>query len=673
MKNHFKLLLVVFLMAVITLSFASCDKISDLFGKDDVVDEPTENVWNINTVYEQAKTLGYEGSLEEFLTLVSGKDGANGKDGINGTSITSSFIDEKGHLILVLSNETTIDAGKLPSAESSGVFKVTFDLGNGQKTEAYSKNFRIEKPEDPVRENYEFVCWYLEIEELEDETPWIFDAYAVTSDITLHAKWIEVSNVSKGLEYTLSGDKTYYSVTGIGTCTDTEIVIPAKYNDLPVKAISYKAFEHEYHVISIAIPESVTSIGDYAFYYCTNLMSVTIHEGVTTIGDYAFSRCRNLASFIIPESVTSIGDYAFYYCTSLMSVTIHEGVTAIGDYAFSDCTSLMSVTIPEGVTAIGDYAFSCCRNLTSFIIPESVTSIGNCAFLDCSSITSINIPKNVTSIGAYALNSCTALEEIYFNATELNEFAGWIFANAGKAKNGTKVVIGKNVTKIPSWLFHMTPKITSVEFENGSVCKSIEHSAFNGCANLTSITIPESVTSIANNAFYGCEKLIEVYNLSNSSILDDFDSDNYLAYYALDIYTNLDAKSKQWITEDGFIFYEDEDICYLLGYKGNESELTLPTSCNDKSYEIYKYAFYHNSIIKKVVIPENVTSIGDNAFSGCTNLTSVTFDNSEGWYVRHASNPDSTISSADLVNHAKAAEFLTDTYFDCFWYRKYLI
>ncbi|MCI6146765.1 MAG: leucine-rich repeat protein [Bacteroidales bacterium] len=129
--------------------------------------------------------------------------------------------------------------------------------------------------------------------------------------------------------------------------------------------------------INYIIPNSVTSIGDYAFYNCKSLQSITIPNSVTSIGNDAFSGCESLQSITIPNSVTSIGDKAFRWCNSLQSVTIPNSVTSIGDNAFFWCKSLQSVTIPNSVTSIGDYAFNWCKSLQSVTIPNSVTSIGD--------------------------------------------------------------------------------------------------------------------------------------------------------------------------------------------------------------------------------------------------------------------------------------------------------
>ena len=163
---------------------------------------------------------------------------------------------------------------------------------------------------------------------------------------------------------------------------------------------------------SYNIPDSVTSIGDSAFYDCLRLTSITLPDGVTSIGDSAFAWCSSLTSITIPDGITSIGDYTFSNCSSLTSITIPDGVTSIGDYTFGDCSSLTSVTIPAGVTSIDRYAFEDCSSLTSITIPEGLTSICEGTFSDCSSLTSIIIPDGVTSIDYRAFFGCISLKEI---------------------------------------------------------------------------------------------------------------------------------------------------------------------------------------------------------------------------------------------------------------------
>ena len=190
-------------------------------------------------------------------------------------------------------------------------------------------------------------------------------------------------------------------------------------------AVTYRgdyvhAYSNEYSG-EVKIPESVTyngnsysvtSIGSYAFCYCSSLTSVEIPNSVTSIGDGAFYNCSRLTSVELPNSVTSIGVGAFHGCSSLTSVEIPNSVTSIGYSAFSGCSSLTSVEIPNSVTSIDLAVFRNCSSLTSVEIPNSVTSIGGGAFENCSSLTSVEIPNSVTSIGSEAFRYCENLKKL---------------------------------------------------------------------------------------------------------------------------------------------------------------------------------------------------------------------------------------------------------------------
>lgn len=149
------------------------------------------------------------------------------------------------------------------------------------------------------------------------------------------------------------------------------------------------------------IPESVTSIGEYAFYY-KDLDRVEIPDSVTSIGECAFAYNKNLYSVSISDSVKNIDKSAFSNCENLKYLKIGNSVESIGDYAFSECKNLSYVTISNSVESIGDYAFSNCKNLRDVIIVNSVKSIGEYAFFGCTNLIEITIPKQVTSIGERA-------------------------------------------------------------------------------------------------------------------------------------------------------------------------------------------------------------------------------------------------------------------------------
>ena len=231
--------------------------------------------------------------------------------------------------------------------------------------------------------------------------------------------------------------------------------------------IAYRSKDTNY-----IIPDSVTNIGDGAFYKCEYLKSINMPDSVTNIGDYAFVGCESLTSINIPNSVTNIGRSAFCTCKSLNRINIQNGVTNIGKSAFSACKSLTCIKIPNSVTNIGNDAFSECSSLTNINIPNSVTNIGDYAFGGCESLTNINIPKSVTTIGEGAFSNCHSLTSINIpnSATTIGKHAFW------ECESLKSINIPDSVT-------------------------NIGQDAFRNCKSLTSINIPNSVTNIGKSAF----------------------------------------------------------------------------------------------------------------------------------------------------------------------------
>ena len=309
---------------------------------------------------------------------------------------------------------------------------------------------------------------------------------------------------------------------------------------------------------NMAIPDSVTAIGDYAFSHCLLLENISIPksviclngnpfsdwggmleclsptfiyeddvlfnkdkseivsfrnqkiesyiipDSVTKIRDSAFSDCSSLSNIVIPDSVTAIGDFAFSGCSSLSNIVIPDSVTAIGDSAFSDCSSLSNIVIPNSVTSIGDYAFEHCRSLSNIVIPDSVTSIGDYAFEHCRSLSNIVIPDSVTAIGKWAFSYCSSLSQIVIpnSVTSIGDYA---FSYCSSLSN---IVIPNSVTDIGDFAFSDCSSLSQIVIPN-SVTKIGDY-AFSGCRSLSNIVIPDSVTVIRDFAFSGCSSLSNI-------------------------------------------------------------------------------------------------------------------------------------------------------------------
>ena len=410
---------------------------------------------------------------------------------------------------------------------------------------------------------------------------------------------------SQDLEYTLSSSGTSYVVSGIGSCVDSDIIIPANYKGKPV-----------------------TSVSNSAFYHCTNLTNVTIGNGVTSIGDDTFSGCSSLTNIKIPDSVTSIGWGAFRGCSSLTNITIPDSVISIGSYAFSGCSGLESITLPFvgdrfGVTSedkhqypfgyiFGEgsyngsvatrqyYHYSSTSSTThsEYYIPSSLNSVtitaGNIlygAFYNCGSLTSVTIGDSVTSIDSSAFEYCSSLTSVIWNAENCTE-VGSNFYGCSKLSS---ITIGENVKTIPAYAFKNCNSLTTVVWnaENCTKAGSGDYPIFYGCSKLSSITIGENVKTIPAYAFKECDGFENIYITDLTAWCNISGLDNLMEY-------GSSAKN----------FYFNNELI---------TNLTIP----DGVTSIGGWAFFSCSTLTSVTIGNGVTSIGNSAFKDCSGLTSV--------------------------------------------------
>ena len=447
-----------------------------------------------------------------------------------------------------------------------------------------------------------------------------------------YKKWLNGQTLPSGIVVYVSDDETMYFTT----------------NNIKGELKTYKCEKEE----PIQYPPLVYSAKSAGSTITVNGETVTLEQGDNMVLEYptaitsvTATSNEELTYLQIPNTVVSINDNAFGDCVALTSITLPDTLQTIGVGAFQCCIGLTSINIPSGVTSISMETFNGCSALASVTLSEGLTNIGSSTFMDCTSLTSITIPSTVTMIDFEAFNYCETLTDFNFNGTmeqwraitlgndwNLNAAFTVVHCSDGdvtleeaiqptpliySAKsagstitvNGEKVTLeqGDNITldypnEITSVKATYNTALTYIQIPN--TVTSIESNAFYGCTSLASVNIPDTVTSIGDSAFTRS-------SLTSITIPDSVTSIESNAFYGCGSLVSINIP--EGITSiSGFIF----GMCTSL------TSISIPNSV----ISIGEYSFQVCPSLTSITIPENVRSIGDSAFYNCEALTDFNYN-----------------------------------------------
>ena len=494
------------------------------------------------------------------------------------------------------------------------------------------------------------------------QTDWGKISIGSDNDPLLKAEIICAIQESNGFAYTVTGDEA--TITGY-TGSARSLVIPSELGGKPVTAIADKAF-YGYKTPNIYIPKTIKAIGEDAFQNATsNLIRFICYEG--TENEWANIAIQKGNEELNPREFDDVAWFRLYECNlsgdmvyqasddaatlvryfgsdSKVDIPAELGgkpVTSIGDYAFVYCSSLTEVTIPEGVTSIGVGAFGACSNLTKAIIAEGVTSIGESAFQSCGSLTEVTIPKSVTSIGEMAFDECEALATVYYGGTQED----WDALKKNIGEENTPLLSANIICAIQEsngFAYTVTGDEATITGYTGSAKNIVIPSELGG----------KPVTAIADKAFYGYKtpniyipKTIKAIGEDAFARTVSSDKFRFICYEGTENeWANiaiqkgnreldpeyfdgnpLTARLYECNLSGDMVYQASDDAATLARYFGADSKVDIPAELGGKPVtSIGGDAFAGCSSLTEVTIPEGVTSIGEYAFAYCSSLTEVT-------------------------------------------------
>ncbi len=508
----------------------------------------------------------------------------------------------------------------------------------------------------------------------------VFLTVCIVLSLPLLALADEESEVEAIEGYEKIGDVTFTyaaaqgvaAITGVMSEIGDTLTVPASIAGYKVVGIGENAFTQGMFT-TVTMPNSVTTIGEKAFYMCRNMESITLSDNLTTIGDYAFYYCDHLKSLKIPDGVTEISEYMLYACLGLETLTLPKNLYEICDYGLYACESLKTLSIPDSVVGIANYAMYDCLGLTELTLPKSLRALGAYSLYKCTGLKTIKIPADVTSVGDGSFLDCTGIEKFTVDAAnttyctkdgilyskDMTEFVCFprgrketsfsvpvgVTKISGEALSRTKI----KTLKLPSTLREIGDyafaELPIVSIELPDKLTTIGGDVFCKCASLKSVVIPDGVTSIGAEAFNECSALESVTLSAGLTELGNFAFSGCVRLETISLPPLLETlgdavfvgctslktievnKKNGWFTVvDGVLYNKNKTtlVCYPSGL--DATVFTVP----DTVATIAPYAFAVNHKLTAVTLSDGLTELGDRAFEYVTEIKTVLLPKSVG-------------------------------------------
>ncbi len=464
---------------------------------------------------------------------------------------------------------------------------------------------------------------------------------------------------ANGIVYAFSGE-TEAIVHSYGG-TAAQLIIPDTVDGRRVVGIADHAFYQCRDLLSVTLPNSITSIDAYAFYECRNMHTVNIPTELDTLGEYAFSYCRELTEITLPNTLTSIPNGAFDQCEKLATVKLGNAVESIGDAAFNACQKLADINFPSTIKSIGSSAFSSCHIIEEIVLPDGIETIGIYAFSNMGSLKLVILPASLTSVGEYAFRDGNSATKIYaaaasrptgwdssFNSSyNYDHYVAWNFREMleDTASGIVYAIFNDATAKVAGYNGDASTLTVPAEYQGYPVV-GIGYSAFEHCNNLTKIVLPDSITSIEQKAFANMEKLAEIIIPAG---VEKIGARAFEYTYNVKIFARAASRPIGWHSEWNYkndwenaaviwnfksIQRESNGATYALKndntatlylYEGSASEFIIPESVSGHTVTgIAGRAFDTNRhSLTRIVIPSTVTEIADFAFANAYSLNHI--------------------------------------------------